>query len=75
MVNWDKNLGSLQVVTLEQWGNQIRDLINTFPSISFSHSYRENNSEVDCLSKTTLGTEEGKLFFERSFDYMTMERG
>jgi ribonuclease HI len=54
VIDWLKGKGALQVVTLESWKEIISDLINQFRDISFDHVYREDNQEVDYLSKRAL---------------------
>jgi len=49
-----KGKGTLHVVTLDCWKERIVDLIKLFNNISFSHVYREDNQEVDSLSKQDL---------------------
>jgi ribonuclease HI len=54
VIDWLKGKGALQVVFLESWKEIFLDLINQFRDIYFDHVYREDNQEVDYLSKRAL---------------------
>ena len=55
--------GALQVVTLDCWKDRISDLIKLFKAITFSHIYKEDNEEADCLSKQALQKQSGKITY------------
>jgi ribonuclease HI len=54
VIDWLKGKGRLQVVTLESWKERIAYPFKLFRDISFGHVYREDNQEVDHLSKQVL---------------------
>jgi hypothetical protein len=55
--------GKLQVNTLQGWMDRIRNLQTTFTKLSVIHTYRENNKEVDLLSKVALKKKVGSISF------------
>jgi len=49
------------VLAQECWKERISELINLFQNISFEHIYREDNTEVDRLSKLALSKDLGTI--------------
>ena len=55
-------------MALEQWINKVKDQIDKFPSISFSHIYCELNKEVDSISKKDSFAMDSFAHFEEYMD-------
>jgi hypothetical protein len=53
------------VENLDGWKDRITDLIPLFRSIPFAHIYREENKEVDCLSKKALYLCRGQIAYSQ----------
>ena len=54
----------LNVLLLSYWKNRILELKNTFPSLSFTHVFKEFNVEADELSKKVVEPLEYLFLFE-----------
>jgi ribonuclease HI len=54
VVDWLNHMSNLHVYSLMGWMEKIRELIKLFNTIRFDHIYREENVEVDVLSKKVL---------------------
>ena len=54
VINWEKEVSSLSIVSLEAWCNNIRGLIASFSYVDFKYVYREHNEREDSLSKEGL---------------------
>jgi len=54
IIEWLKNKGKLQSISLMAWKEKSRLLQPTFRKLSFNHIYHEHNKEVDHLSKVAL---------------------
>jgi len=65
VIEWLNYRGNLQVTPLMCWMDMILDLKNSFSSIRFDHIYREENGEVDTLSKKVLQVPEGKIHYNK----------
>jgi hypothetical protein len=63
VINWLRDKGRLQVISLECRKDRLVDLIKLFQHISFDHVYRDDNSEADSLSKQTLHKQPGKILY------------
>jgi ribonuclease HI len=63
IIDWLNGKGILRVTTLECWKDRIRKLLLTLPHTSFTHLYREQNQEVDSLSKKALWDSPGILYY------------
>jgi hypothetical protein len=63
VIDWLRDKGHLQVISLESWKERLVDLIKLFQHISFDHVYREDNLEADNLSKQALHKQPGKIFY------------
>jgi ribonuclease HI len=68
VINWLRDKGRLQVISLECWKDRLVDLIKLFQHISFDHVYRDDNSEADNLSKQALQKQPGKIFYFQSVE-------
>ena len=66
---------NLNVLHLFHWKNWILDLKNYFPSISFSHIYREFNTIADAFSKEVVGPSEDFLHYEEILDGEILDSG
>jgi ribonuclease HI len=63
VIDWLNRKGALQVVTLDCWKDRIYELLKCFRTISFAHIYREENQEVDRLSKQALQKHPGSIAY------------
>jgi hypothetical protein len=61
IIVWIKQQGQLNSVNIECWKLKTLDLASNFRDINFHHIYRENNKEVDLLSKRAQKETKGKL--------------
>jgi hypothetical protein len=68
IIDWLNRRGKLQVVSLLGWKDRIRELQKFFRDISFSHIYRDQNKDVDLLSKIALQKQEGKITYNHWVD-------
>ena len=64
IVDWVDGKAKLQVSLLAQWKSIIDSLKGNFYFISFRHVYMQFNTTIDSLSKTSIGHEEGHIYFE-----------
>ena len=64
IVQWDNGKYNLRILYIDSLCQRIKQLLATFTSISFSHFYITHNFEVDLLSKTTVDSPKGLLYFE-----------
>jgi ribonuclease HI len=65
VIDWLNRKGALKVANLDGWKDRIFELIPHFRSISFVHIYREENKEVDCLSKKALYSSRGRIAYSQ----------
>ena len=63
VINREKEVSSLSIMSLEAWCVNIRKLIASFSSVDFKHVYREHNERADSLSKEGLKLVSGHLTF------------
>jgi ribonuclease HI len=63
IIDWLKNKIKLQVTTLFGWKERIKQLQSSFIKLNFKHTYRENNKEVDSLSKAALKKKAGIITY------------
>jgi ribonuclease HI len=68
VIDWLNRKGVLKVANLDGWKDRIDELIPLFRSISFAHIYREENKEVDCLSKKALYSSRGRIAYSQWVD-------
>jgi ribonuclease HI len=61
IIDWMRDKGGLQVISLDCWKERVRALITSFQKITFDHVFREGNREADNLSKLALQKLPGKL--------------
>lgn len=64
VIDWLRDLASLQVAGLMYWQHVFEDLITMFNYLSFQHVYRGYNALDDTLSKKVIGESFGTLHFE-----------
>jgi len=62
IIDWMRDKGWLQVISLDCWKERVRALITYFQKITFDHVFREGNREAD-LSKLALQKIPGKLTY------------
>jgi ribonuclease HI len=65
VVDWLNYKCNLFVSYLMGWMEKIRNLIPLFQDIKFEHIYREENVEVDSLSKKSLQVPEERIHFTK----------
>ena len=71
IINWEKGSIALSPLELFHWCQETRNLITSFPDLSFSHIFREHNRIADRLSKTALTMTPGfGCFSEFSEDHL-----
>lgn len=63
VIDWLNLKLEIHSIYLQQWCMRIKELLLLFTGTSFRHIFRENNMEVDRLSKHGLGCEMGLLHF------------
>jgi ribonuclease HI len=63
IIDWLRDKGRLQVVSLDCWKDRLLGLIKQFHNISFAHVYREDNKVADNLSKQALLKDPGKIIY------------
>lgn len=68
IINWANGKCGLSSLVLCGWMNRVHSLISRFHELSFSHIYREFNSEVDKLSKLALGDMAGSILVQKFCD-------
>jgi ribonuclease HI len=68
VIDWLNRKGSILVENLDGWKERIIDLIPLFRSITFAHIYREENKEVDLLSKKALYLRQGQITYSHWVD-------
>ena len=68
VIDWAKNIHGINIIILSTWLKKTREMINCFQNILFSHIFREQNMQVDLLSKSAVLAPDGYFFFEFSFD-------
>jgi hypothetical protein len=64
-IDWLNGLADFQVAALECWKERTQDATLLFRKLSFSHIYREENSEADTLSKRALHLPPGQICFTK----------
>lgn len=62
-VEWANQRSSLGAHEHTHWIDRIQSLIRSFSRISVSHIFREQNSEVDTLSKAGCVQGPGKIYY------------
>ena len=68
VIDWANGDTNFELLHIDQWDNRVRETINNFSYISFTHTYREFNYAVDGLSKFAVGDMDGILHFEELID-------
>jgi hypothetical protein len=63
IIDWLNGHADFHVVALECWKERTQEATRLIKNLSFSHIYREDNSEVDTLSKNTLSMPLGQIRF------------
>jgi hypothetical protein len=64
-IDWLNGLVEFQVAALECWKERTQDATLLFRKLSFSHIYRERNSEANTLSKKALHLPPGQICFTK----------
>jgi hypothetical protein len=54
IIDWLNGQVDLQAIALECWKERTQEATRHIKSLSFSHIYREDNSDADTLSKKAL---------------------
>ena len=54
IISWENRHSSLNSPFLSHWCEDIRILLQSFPSVTIQHIYREHNQQADGLSKKAL---------------------
>ena len=75
VIDWISGCSKLNVFLLSYWKSIILNLKNSFPSICFSHIYREFNTEAYEPLKKSLGPLEDFIFYEEILDGELLDRG
>jgi ribonuclease HI len=68
VIDWLNHKCVLQVLNLECWKDQIKDLYKDFRTLIFSHIYKEYNQQSDELSKRAPQHQEGKIIYNQMED-------
>jgi hypothetical protein len=63
IIHWLNGQVDLHVVALECWKERTQEASRHIKNLSFSHIYREDNSEADTLSKKALSLPLGQIRF------------
>jgi hypothetical protein len=63
IIDWLNSRGKLQVSSLLGWMDRTRELQQKFRHITHLHTPRENNKQVDALSKISLQKQVGLLSY------------
>jgi hypothetical protein len=65
IIDWLNGQADLQVAALECWKERTQEATRHIKNLSFSHIYREDNSEADTLSKKALSMPLGQIRFSQ----------
>jgi ribonuclease HI len=68
VIEWLRNRGDLEVVSLLAWKDKIRNLQHTFQKLNFIHTHREHNKSVHHLSKEALHKRVGHISYSLWID-------
>jgi ribonuclease HI len=63
IIEWLRKKANLRAINIEGWKSKITNLVATFRIINFQHIYKDKNMEADFLSKKSLTTVSGRLFY------------
>ena len=75
VIDYILGCSELNVLLPSYWKSIILNLKKSFPSICFSHIYRESNTEAYESSKKALGPLEDFIFYEEILDGELLDRG
>ena len=75
IISWVNGLTTLEIATLKHWCDDILQLRQLVPSVSFNHIFREHNMLADGLSKKALNLEVGSGHYTETLDGKVMEDG
>jgi len=67
-IDWLNQKGTLQVLYLTCWKDQIKALLKDFTTLVFYHTYRAFNREGNELSKNVFHQPEGKITYYQMED-------
>jgi ribonuclease HI len=65
IIDWLNGQADFHVVALERWKERTQEATLSIRNLSFSHIYREENSEADTLSKKALHMPSGQICFTK----------
>jgi ribonuclease HI len=65
IIDWLSGRADFHVAALESWKERTQEATHLIRKLSFSHIYREENSEADTLSKKALYLPSGHICFTR----------
>jgi ribonuclease HI len=65
IIDWLNGQADFHVAALECWKERTQEATNSIKNLSFSHIYREENSEADTLSKKALFMPPGQIRFTK----------
>ena len=68
VIDWLIGKSNLRATYLKHWCSRIRHIEKQFSSLSYNHIFREQNTDVDSLSKRGLGCQMGILWFSKVKD-------
>ena len=74
-MDWALDLHTIHSISLSHWLRRARRLMAFFPSLTYSHIYREFNTQVDDLSKKAIGTGTSSITWDEISDGVLMDSG
>lgn len=75
IISWSNMTTSLNSPNLSHWCEDIRFMLQSIPSVTFKHIYREHNQQADSLSKKAISLDTGFGNFLESVDGMIIDHG
>lgn len=73
VIDWANGKSQIKAPQLQYVLSEIKDVLTSFVSVSFTHIYRELNEEADILSKMALALQPGVLIEEEFRDGQLVE--
>jgi len=61
VIDWLNPRGNLHILNLHCWKERVKDLVEGFRTLCFTHVFREFNQQADTLSKSALNFHEGRI--------------
>ena len=75
IISWVNGLTTFEIATLKHWCDDILQLRQLVPSVSFNHIFWEHNMLADGLSKKALNLELGSRHYTETLDGKVKEDG